>query len=514
MPLLDANHTLMERDWSGFDEVIVGAGAAGIMLAVLLGRRGRRVLLLESGHLAYDDDRQALNDIEQSAKPLGNAIWNRRRMVGGTTTAWGGQSLPFGALDFEPRDWVPHSGWPISLATLEKHYVIANRFMGIDGDNYDTDILRLLKREAPKFDPTLLAYHYSKWMRQPNFFRLHRGDIERHVTVLYNAQLVRIDLGGSGRAQSVEVSDFRDRRRIIPIGTLALAAGGIETNRILLLNDHQKPGGLGNHSNWLGKAFFEHPSASGGQVETDDPMRLQRYFGVRFSRRTRYSVRISAARSWQERNRLLNASAGLIWSEDNDLGPLSELKAFISQPNLSRAIRLAGMSGQLAESLWILSRERLVYRPGAIARIGLVCEQAPSRDSYIALGNDRDRFGLRKARLHWHIGRETWTTAVHFTKTIASELERLGLARVVLPRYLSAATEDYEAHLHDANHHMGGTRMSASAGDGVVDDRLRIWGVPNLYVCSASVFPTGSHSNPTLTLLALMSRLADELALP
>jgi choline dehydrogenase-like flavoprotein len=58
---------------------------------------------------------------------------------------------------------------------------------------------------------------------------------------------------------------------------------------------------------------------------------------------------------------------------------------------------------------------------------------------------------------------------------------------------------------------MGGARMSADAATGVVDGRLRPWGIPNLYVCSAAVFPTGSHSNPTLTLLALVARLADEL---
>lgn len=511
MPFLDANATLLEHEWNGFDITIVGAGAAGIMLAVLLGRRGKRVLLLDSGHLEYDDERQTLNDIEQSAKPLGNAIWNRRRVVGGTTTAWGGQSLPFGELDFQIRDWVPCSGWPITRETLESYYVAANRFMGIDSDNYDTDILQLLKRHAPAVDPDLLVYHFSKWARQPDFHKLYRVDLERHVTVLYNAHLTRIDLGPDDRVATIEVCDFRDRRRMLPVTRLAIAAGGIETNRILLLNDHQKPGGLGNHAGWLGRAFFEHPSASGGIVETDDPLRLQRYFAVRLKHRRRYSVRLSAARRWQEKNRLLNASAGLIWSEENDYGPLSILKRFVARPRLRDALSLAGMSVPLGKSLWMLAHEGLVYRGVASGRLGLVCEQAPSRDSYIALAGSTDRFGLRKARLHWRIDRSSWTTAVRFAQTIAGELERLGLASVQLPAELNLDVEDHEAHLHDANHHMGGARMSARREDGVVDDRLRVWDVPNLHVCSAAVFPTGSHSNPTLTLLALVARLADEL---
>ena len=58
---------------------------------------------------------------------------------------------------------------------------------------------------------------------------------------------------------------------------------------------------------------------------------------------------------------------------------------------------------------------------------------------------------------------------------------------------------------------MGGTRMSLTPEEGVVDPHLKVWGVPNLHICSASVFPTSSHSNPTLTLLALCSRLSDRL---
>ena len=144
MPFIDANTHLSDVDAQAFDITVVGAGAAGIFLAVSLARRGKRVLLLETGHLEYDSSRQDLNDIQQTAKPLGNAIWNRRRMVGGTTTLWGGQSLPFLALDFARRDWVSGSGWPIGYEELRSYYDVANRFMGIDELNYDSDLMALL----------------------------------------------------------------------------------------------------------------------------------------------------------------------------------------------------------------------------------------------------------------------------------------------------------------------------------------------------------------------------------
>lgn len=46
---------------------------------------------------------------------------------------------------------------------------------------------------------------------------------------------------------------------------------------------------------------------------------------------------------------------------------------------------------------------------------------------------------------------------------------------------------------------------------GVVDRDGRVHGYANLYVAGSSVFPTGSWSNPTLTILALAHRLGDHL---
>jgi choline dehydrogenase-like flavoprotein len=511
MPIIDANGSLLEGDWAGFDVVIVGAGAAGIFLAVDLARRRRRVLLIESGHFTETDDRQDLNDLEQSGKRMANALWNRKRVLGGTTTIWGGASLPFSPLDFQKRDWVEQSGWPINYDTLHAHFGAANRFMGIDERNYSSDILSLFGQEHPGFDPALVDYHYCKWATQPNFFKLHKRTLEREVTVLYNAHLLRIDLGEAGRVAQVEIGDFRGRRRAVPVKDLVLATGGIETSRILLLNDHQISGGLGSGSGWLGMAFMEHPCLEGGHVESGDMQRLQESFGTRLRGGRRYSVRLSASAAWQERNRLLNVSASLMWLyAGDDVGPLSELRSLASRPRLDSAIRVTRRGGQLVQGLWALARSGLIYKPGAAAKISLMCEQEPRRDSYITLSDQKDRFGARKARLHWHIGRRTWETVVRFSETLAAELQRIGLGRARLLDSLRVDEPDYESRLSDVNHHMGGARMSASPAEGVVNSELQVWGVPNLYICSAAVFPTASHSNPTLTLLALAARLADK----
>ena len=59
---------------------------------------------------------------------------------------------------------------------------------------------------------------------------------------------------------------------------------------------------------------------------------------------------------------------------------------------------------------------------------------------------------------------------------------------------------------------MGGTRMGHNEKYSVVDSNLKIHGSKNLYVIGSSVFPTGGHANPTLSIVQLTLRLERHLA--
>jgi choline dehydrogenase-like flavoprotein len=54
--------------------------------------------------------------------------------------------------------------------------------------------------------------------------------------------------------------------------------------------------------------------------------------------------------------------------------------------------------------------------------------------------------------------------------------------------------------------------MADSPEKGVVDRNCRVHGVDNLYIAGSSIFPTGGHANPTLTIVAFAIRLGDHLA--
>jgi len=106
-----------------FDTCIVGAGAAGLTLAHELLEAGKSVALLEGGGLSRWERRsQALNRSYFSGLPFDGAHAGRFRGVGGTTSAWAGQIMELDEIDFEKRQWVPGSSWPISKSDLIPFY--------------------------------------------------------------------------------------------------------------------------------------------------------------------------------------------------------------------------------------------------------------------------------------------------------------------------------------------------------------------------------------------------------
>jgi choline dehydrogenase-like flavoprotein len=77
------------------------------------------------------------------------------------------------------------------------------------------------------------------------------------------------------------------------------------------------------------------------------------------------------------------------------------------------------------------------------------------------------------------------------------------------PEELAAYVDEKTRAFDTAAHYLGTTRMSDDPREGVVDADLKVHSLPNLFVVGASVFPTGSHANPTMTILALALRLAE-----
>ena len=98
---------------------IVGTGPAGISLALRLQERKIACLLVEAGGYEFSQASQDFYRGEVIGDRYHQLHEARLRQFGGTSGHWSGWVCPLEASDFEPRAYMPHSGWPIRSSDLE-----------------------------------------------------------------------------------------------------------------------------------------------------------------------------------------------------------------------------------------------------------------------------------------------------------------------------------------------------------------------------------------------------------
>ncbi len=183
---------------------IVGAGAAGITLALELGAAGRSVLLVESGGFAPDEAVQSLYDLESIGYPPRQNYMSRARYFGGSCNLWAGRCMRLQAQDFAGRAWVPDSAWPIAADEVFRHYPRAAAILGL-GDVAQFELAthdrRLSAAERDLLAGADVVPTLSLWAPKPK--RFGRGERRRlaqatGIKLLLHASVTRIELDDDG----------------------------------------------------------------------------------------------------------------------------------------------------------------------------------------------------------------------------------------------------------------------------------------------------------------------------
>ncbi|MBZ5657014.1 MAG: GMC family oxidoreductase [Acidobacteriia bacterium] len=502
------------------DLCVIGSGAAGLALASEMIPSRKNVVLVESGGQDHEPLTQALYDVTVSGLPHPGSTQGRFRILGGSTTKWGGQTLPLMPSDFQVREWVPNSGWPISFEELNPYYERACRFLLVDRFNFDTDLFPYLRTRPPYFDQEQLWYHFSKWGPKPNLREHYLPGIRAasNCSLLLHANVTDIQLDeGRNRVASIQVRSLQGHRATLRAQAFVLCAGGIETARLLMANNKQVPGGIGNEYDLVGRYFQDHPSAFVGRLDPSNAARAQQLFNVFHKRGLKYSVRTTATPKWQRVHKTLNISMGATFvQDDSTLQDLKDIYVAMRQrqlaPDLLRKLlrTIRHPASALLPAYYFLLRSRS-FAPGARMLIGLTSEQEPNRESRISLSDTTDALGMPRANVCWKLTDLTLHTIRQFAQTLRGEFRRAGIGEIVLEPWVLEDSSEWMNHITDQYHHIGTTRMHDSSKQGVVDRNCQVHGVSNLFVGSSAVFPTSGHSNPTLTIIALCIRLADRL---
>jgi len=521
------------------DVLVVGSGPAGLTVAAELAGTGLRVLVVESGGVTEDSGDPFETDSVGSPR-IEPESRVRTRALGGTSEVWSGRCTPLDDIDFEKRDWVADSGWPIEPRDLEGHLARAATYFSLGSQQYGAGLWPQLgiPGTGPALDPRLLTerfWHFSRGVVVPAEPTRFGTDISAAVTVLVGATVVRLDAsdGDVQAVQAVRLADRSGRTSILAVGTVVIAAGAIETPRLLLAS------GLGNNN--TGRYFMDHPGAVIASIDLADASAVRNRFGIYWKKakpfRLAFMNGIALAAAVQRSEKLLNAAAWLDeypsaedpWQaalrivrrlRGESTTPEQNLAEFWRARTGANAVTrsmAADVRAVLAHPLLLVQgmlrlrrRRPPLYLPERIDLYALV-EQVPDPESRITLSDRVDARGMPVPRIDWRLHPEEFETMKRLGELVTAEFARVGLPEPV-PVPWMVDFDSWKTHVLDRAHQIGTARMGATAETGVVDLDCRVFGLTNVFVAGSSVFPTSGHANPTLMIVALAIRLADHLA--
>jgi len=533
------------------DICIVGSGAAGITTAMELARSGWDVMVLEAGGTRAEQDLQdPCRGVLEPGTDHDPLDLVRQRRLGGTTNQWGGRCAPLQRLDFEHRSWLPGSGWPIGLDQLRPFYERAHAYCQLGLFEYTAD------QALPGADPFISGSRHTlledselwRWSPPVNFWRRYKGALDDapNVRVIYHAYVTRLDRDPVGGAvERAVVSASPGRGFEVAAKVFVVAAGGLESARLLLASNAQTQAGLGNEHDLVGRFYMTHPVAEVGQLELTDPGAMSAAGGFQLTRDSIYCRRMIRLRDAVHQDHdLLNLAGALWYPEPGDPGhedPLLSTFALVRAgmartrldwksagvhkryesiedvpghlANVARGLpSVGGYAAMWARRRWLAQRALPSFMPDpgtGPMRLRFDAEQSPEADNRVTLSRERDAYGVPRLTVGYRVSSSDRDSIKRALTVLGLEIERLGAAQVDFP---TETTDLDEVELGDGTHQLGLTRMGDTPRRGVVDRGLRVHGAENLRVVSSSVFPTSGAVGPTLTIVALAIRAAQDIA--
>ncbi|MCX6960782.1 MAG: GMC family oxidoreductase [Verrucomicrobia bacterium] len=536
------------------DLCIVGGGAAGICLALEYIKSGKDVILIPGG-----GPNQTADGIDlyrggvtppRSHEPLEE---NRLRMWGGTTTVWGGRCIPFDPIDFEARSWIPHSGWPIRLDELNSY--IQQACSLCEAGNADFDARSVFPDKQGEilrgFDNDDFAtWPLERWSIPTDFSRRYRTELDAasNLRVLLYAHAVHLQMDSNRNSlRNVQTACAPGRNFIVAAKKTVLACGALENARLLLAARDILPAGIGNKCDLVGRFYQSHLFGVCGHVVLNNP---KKDFVYDFEKdhediycRRRFWLTPEAQRKHGVGNAVgfffrpvsgasehRNAMVSSILLVKTLLGGARKgprrLFQIVMEQKQDLLTHLGivlkdgpAVFGQLAAVAYtrFFQKRRLpmILSPKSTNRFHLFfqTEHIPDPESRVMLNtSSADEYGMPRLEARIRFSETDQRTVRTLITLFGERMEKSGLGSFVLSQEDQDLLKGGNLQGFNSNsHNIGTTRMSKDPSQGVVNPDCRIHGVDNLYLAGSSIFPTSSHANPTLMIIALSIRLADHL---
>ncbi len=506
------------------DVCILGGGVAGITLAHELRAAYGSIAILESGTEQYDQATQELYTPEKQHGVYPDVLYSRMRFLGGSSNHWENNTAPFLGIDFEKRDWVQNSGWPITMADVQPHYTRAAEYCGVGSDGYGSRYWsEQLKVDFPYKPTDEVEMNVSKFASPPTrFFDRHGAALKeaREVTVYTRANVV--DVSFDAASKKIRKAQFTSDGQLvheISARVFVLCMGGIENARMLLHFNAKNGNQLGNQFDNVGRYFMDHPTLRPANLYTDRSDLIAKY---ELRQATRYvQAYLEFTEATLRKNAITNSKFSIIkvdnYQMSDGISSFHVLREQLARGNMpdDSFTHLSNMVVDLDMVIEAVARKSFDLKVFDHAdefagfQIHAMVEQTPSRNNRVMLGQQKDRLGIPKVVMDWRLEQKDIDMMWAGLLVLGREFGKKSFGRLRMLK--EQAPRLFTSQLGFGHHHMGTTRMAETPQTGVVDRNQRVFGTENFYVAGSSVFVTGSHVPPTLTLVALTLRLAKHL---
>jgi choline dehydrogenase-like flavoprotein len=501
---------------------IVGSGAGGGTLGNELAQRGVKVVILEAGgrheipdfvndewasfmQLAWKDMRTT-SGTWRVAHDFPNLPAWIVKAVGGSTTHWAGASLRFREHEFKTHTTygaLPGANvldWPISLQEMTPYYDKAEFKMGVTGTNGiprlpGNNNFKVLAAGAKKLgyqevhtgnmainsEPRdgrgscqQIGFCFqgcksgAKWSTL--YTEIPKGEGTGNLEVRPNSMAVRIEHDASGKVDGVVYADAQGQLHKQKARIVAVAGNSIESPRLLLNSASAMfPDGLANSSGQVGRNYMRHMTGSVYAV-FERPVHM--YRGTTMAGIVRDESRNDPSRGFVGGYEMETLSLGLPF-----------LAAFLDPGAWGRGITSALDDYSNMAGMW------------------LVGEDMPQETNRITLDPvAKDKLGLPVASVHFDDHANDLKMRAHGYKQGSAIYEAVGATRV------------FHTTPYPSTHNLGSNRMSERPRDGVVNKSGQTHDIKNLFISDGSQFTSGAACNPTLTIVALAIRQADNMS--
>jgi glycine/D-amino acid oxidase-like deaminating enzyme len=525
------------------DICVVGMGPAGLTLALEAAKHGLSVLLIDAGSLegtAVTDASDTITDLTRHA-PLPLAKF---KGFGGTSRLWGGRCVPFEAIDFQSRPYVPHSDWPCSYEELSPWYDIAADYLDCGDPVWHQPL-----SHWPALN-NIAFTQQERWARQPQLAHKLKARVDNtnKITLLSNTQVIDIKFDQAGQHVRSLVAVQQEQHIEINATHFVLACGGVETTRLLLAIQARNPSYFAGTNGPLGRYYMGHIFGSIASIVLNNPADVADLDFNKDESGAYVRRRFTLSPEIQQQKGLLNTAFYIdnppFYDAAHRNPTLSLIFLMLRIPAIGRkliseAIRLrhvgpppyrvlSHIANVLRNPLRVLAdvvailRDRYlspVRKPGFILRnksgiyaLNYHAEQIPNPDSRIYLNQPTLAGQLPSVTIDFRYQTQDAISVLAAHAVLDQALRTSGKGYLHYHSEESMRLAHIMSQATDGFHQVGTTRMGNNANTSIVNSNGQVHHVDNLFIASSSVFPTTGEANPTLLLTAFAARMAHYIA--